>query len=82
MAITILLAEHSHLVRKGIRCLLEAFPDFQLLGEAVDLAQTIQLTNELKPQVVVMDVRMPDASNFSSLEFKSRLNHGSLLFGN
>jgi DNA-binding NarL/FixJ family response regulator len=57
--IRILLADDHVLVRQGTRQLLEWYPDLEVVGEAGDGKEAITLCDELKPDVVVMDVRMP-----------------------
>ena len=77
MPIKVLLADDSGIVRRAIRSLLEAEPEIELVGEAVNFAQTIQLANELRPQVIVMDLHMPDETKVTPEDVKSHLNHGS-----
>jgi DNA-binding NarL/FixJ family response regulator len=50
------------MVRAGTRELLERLPDLDILGEAADGEEAVKLAHELKPNVVVMDVRMPRMS--------------------
>ena len=57
--ITVLLADDHTLVRQGLRVLLEAQPDIRIIGEAGDGREAVQLSNQLKPDVVVMDIAMP-----------------------
>jgi DNA-binding NarL/FixJ family response regulator len=71
--ITILLADDSEIVRKGIRQLLTTHSEIEILAEAADFAQTIQMTNDLKPQVIVMDLYMPDETSFTPQDVKSHL---------
>ncbi len=59
MTITILLAEDHQIVREGTRQLLEQTGDFEILGEAADGEEAVRLAGELRPDVVVMDVRLP-----------------------
>ena len=66
-------------MRQAIRRLLDAQPGIELVGEAADFAQTIQMANDLKPQVIVMDLHMPNDSNLTPLEVQSRLHHSSRL---
>ncbi|MFQ6101932.1 MAG: response regulator [Anaerolineae bacterium] len=56
---TIVLADDHHIVRKGMRALLEAEPDFRLVGEASDGLETAQLVERLRPDVLVLDLMMP-----------------------
>jgi DNA-binding NarL/FixJ family response regulator len=57
--ITVLLAEDHQLVRQGFRSLLEHEPDIEVVGEAANGRQAVQLTRKLRPAVVVMDIAMP-----------------------
>ena len=57
--ITIVLADDHEVVRKGLRALLEAEPDLQVIGEASDGIQAKELTESLKPRVLVLDLMMP-----------------------
>ena len=57
--ITVLLAEDHQLVRQGFRSLLEHEPDIEVIGEAANGRQAVQLTRKLRPAVVVMDIAMP-----------------------
>ncbi len=58
--IRILLADDHVLVRQGTRQLLEWYPDLKVVGEAGNGEEAIGLCTELQPDVVVMDVRMPE----------------------
>jgi two-component system, NarL family, invasion response regulator UvrY len=60
--------------RRAIRRLLEENPMIELVGEADSFAQTIQMTNDLKPQVILMDVHMKDQVTFTSEDIKTQLN--------
>ena len=60
--IRLLLADDHAVVRAGTRELLERQPDLHIVGEAVDGEEAVRLTQELQPDVVVMDVRMPKMS--------------------
>jgi DNA-binding NarL/FixJ family response regulator len=62
MPLTLLLADDHRLVREGLRALLEAVPDFKLVGEAADGPETVRLTERLRPQVLILDLLMPGMS--------------------
>jgi len=57
--ITVLLAEDHMVVREGFRKLLEAEDDIEVIGEAQNGRQAVELTRKLRPAVVVMDIAMP-----------------------
>ncbi|MDQ1682628.1 MAG: hypothetical protein QOC60_588 [Frankiaceae bacterium] len=57
--IRVLLADDQALVRGGFRSILEGQPDMEVVGEAADGAETVELALASRPDVVVMDIRMP-----------------------
>lgn len=59
MNVTIVLADDHHVVRQGLRALLETEPDFRIVGEAADGLEAIQLVERLKPTVLLVDLMMP-----------------------
>ncbi|MET8746747.1 response regulator transcription factor [Streptomyces sp. NPDC004728] len=59
MPVSVLLVDDEPLVRAGLRAVLEAQPDIEVVGEAGDGAAVIPLLHQLRPDVVAMDVRMP-----------------------
>lgn len=59
MTITVVIADDQPLVRVGISMLLAAEPDIQVVGEASDGREAVELARAQHPDVVVMDVRMP-----------------------
>ena len=62
MAIRVVLADDHAVVRKGVRELLEDEPNIEVVGEASDGQQAVELAVALQPDVVVMDVAMPELS--------------------
>jgi DNA-binding NarL/FixJ family response regulator len=55
----LLVADDHHLVRRGIRALLEAHKDFLVVGEAVDGNDAVEKTKALKPDLAILDITMP-----------------------
>jgi len=60
MAIKIVLAGAHRIIRQGLALLLAGEPDMQVVGEAGNYHTTIKLIQEFSPQVVIMDISMPD----------------------
>jgi two-component system response regulator NreC len=71
--ITLLLADDSAVCRRAIKLLLEAEPNIELVGEAACFADVIRICGELKPDVLVMDLRMPDGREFDPALTKAHL---------
>jgi DNA-binding NarL/FixJ family response regulator len=66
--ITVLLVDDQALLRLGFRMILEAEPDFTVVGEAADGHAAISMTKALRPDVVLMDVRMPGLDGIAATE--------------
>jgi DNA-binding NarL/FixJ family response regulator len=66
--IRIVLADDHDLMRRGIRGLLESEPDFEVCGEAANGREALELTNRLKPDVIVLDLGMPELNGLDALK--------------
>ncbi|WUH98032.1 response regulator transcription factor [Spirillospora sp. NBC_00431] len=60
MSVRILLADDQPLIRAGLRVLIADTPDLEIVGEAGTGAEAVRLVEDVRPDVVVMDIRMPD----------------------
>jgi two-component system response regulator NreC len=60
MTIKIVLADNHQIIRQGLAQLLAGEPDMHVVGEAEDYRTTLKLIQEFSPQVVIMDISMPD----------------------
>lgn len=64
--IRVILAEDHAVVRQGTKHLLDRYPDIEVIGEAGDGEEAVALVKELKPDVAIMDVRMPRMSGIEA----------------
>ncbi|GAA1389837.1 response regulator transcription factor [Pseudonocardia kongjuensis] len=66
--VRVLLADDQPLIRAGLRVLLETEPGYAVAGEAADGAEAVRLARAHRPDVVMMDVRMPGTDGLDALE--------------
>lgn len=66
MIIKILLADDHQIMREGLRALIEKKPGMELVGEAENGRTAIKLTHRLRPDVIVMDINMPDLNGIEA----------------
>jgi two-component system response regulator NreC len=64
----ILLADDHKIVREGLRTLINSQPDMQVVGEAANGREVLVKARELKPDVVVMDLSMPELNGLQATE--------------
>jgi len=68
MPIKIVLADDHNLVRKGLKMMLEAESDIEILGEAKDGISAVKITKKLNPDIVIMDISMPKLNGIDAIE--------------
>lgn len=66
MSIRVILADDHRIVRQGLRALLEKESDMEVVGEADNGQVAVKLARELKPDVIVMDITMPDLNGIEA----------------
>jgi len=76
----VMVADDHALFRRGLQMVLEAEPDIDLVGEASDGAEAVEKSQELMPDVILMDVRMPKRSGIEAAsQIKDLLPHVKIL---
>ncbi|MFB9830857.1 response regulator [Actinoallomurus acaciae] len=66
MTIRVLIADDQEMIRDGLVSLLSAAPDIEVVGEAANGREAVELTRSLVPDVVVMDIRMPEMDGLAA----------------
>jgi len=77
--IRVLLADDHAVLRSGLRALLNLEPDFEVVGEASTGREAVELAQKLKPDVIVMDITMPEMDGMQAAEEIQRLGLPSRL---
>jgi DNA-binding NarL/FixJ family response regulator len=75
--IRVLIADDQELVRTGFRLILQSEPDLEVAGEAATGREAVVLTASLEPDVVLMDIRMPDLDGIEATRQITRANVAS-----
>jgi DNA-binding CsgD family transcriptional regulator len=66
LMLRVLIADDQEMVRAGLHMILEAQPDIEVVGEAADGAEAIALATKLRPDVCIMDIRMPGTNGITA----------------
>lgn len=66
MAISVLIADDHTIIRDGLRALLEANPDIQIIGSAASGRMAVNQARELRPEIVLMDIGMPELNGIEA----------------
>ena len=78
--IRVLIADDHTIVRSGVRMLLEAEADIEVVGEALDGREALNLAESLQPDVVLMDITMPEMDGLEATkQLKKRFPHINIL---
>ncbi len=77
--VTLLVVDDAEVIRKTLRNFLKGEPAIKLLGEASNFAEAISMTAALKPDVVLLDLHMPDDRSFNPEFVKANLSGARVL---
>ncbi len=79
MCVKVFLADDSEIMRKAIRRLLSDREDIGVVGEASNFRETIEKTSELHPDLIILDLNLPDRNHVAPSEAKRLLNGAKVL---
>jgi DNA-binding NarL/FixJ family response regulator len=74
MCIKVLVADDTAVTRTAIRTLLGGEPHIELVAEAENFAESLTLTREFKPHVIILDLHMPDSDNLTPMNVSEGLH--------
>src|SRR3972149_5678605 len=74
MSIRLLLVDDAAVVRSGVRMLLGGEPDVEIVGEAGTAAEALDAVRALKPEVILMDISLPDLSGIEAASQIKRIS--------
>lgn len=64
--VSVLIADDQELVRSGYKAILSTYPDFEIVGVAANGREAVELAQQLRPDVVLMDIRMPELNGIEA----------------
>lgn len=73
--IQVLVADDHQLFRQGVRALLRSVPDIQIIGEARDGQEAVELAQQLQPDVILMDLEMPSMNGLAATQRLTAAGH-------
>ncbi len=73
MCIKVLVADDNSIMRKALRTLLGGEPEIELVAEAKNFDESLSLTRQFKPDVVILDLHMPDSSHLTPMNVSEGL---------
>ena len=79
MCVKVFLADDAEVMRKAIRRLLSNREDISVVGEASNFRETIEKTSELHPDLIILDLNLPDRNHIAPSEVKRLLNDAKVL---
>jgi DNA-binding NarL/FixJ family response regulator len=77
--IKVLVADDTQLMRRAICGFLRGRLELEIVGEACDYTQTVQMANDLRPEIILMDLHLACRPGITPLDVRTQLNHGSRL---
>ncbi|MEM9925496.1 MAG: response regulator transcription factor [Cyanobacteria bacterium P01_D01_bin.50] len=78
--ISVVLVDDQHLIRQGLKTLLELEPDLEIVGEAANGEEAVVMVEKLRPDVVLMDIRMPKMDGVAATrEIKNKFAQTKIL---
>jgi len=77
--ISLILADSQQMVRHGLRALLEKLPDIQIMGEAANGKEACSLVQELKPDILIMDIMMDGLDGIDAARYVTRNSSTSVI---
>jgi DNA-binding NarL/FixJ family response regulator len=71
----VLIVDDHAFIRRGIQSILQSFPEWEVCGEAVNGNEAVRLADELKPDVILMDVSMPGMNGIEATRIIRNAHH-------